>query len=63
MHETLVQNVGCAHYDFVGMEMLLPHFASPEITIHSSAETINAVVKVSLKNGKLLENKGYRRYL
>ena len=63
MHKTLVQNFGRAHYDLVGVEMVVPYILCPQVTLHGSAETVNAMVEVSFQDCKLLENEGYRRNL
>lgn len=71
VHQTLLEDVGCTDNDFVLSKMLVPYFSGPEIALHSTAETFDAVIQVSFQNGGLLKDerhggdlyRGQQRYL
>ena len=62
MEQTLIENFCCANNDHIFLEVFLPNFLVPEIAAHLAAESFDLLIKIALKDRKLLKDQGNRIY-
>ena len=63
MHKTLVEYLCGAYNDHVLCKVLYPSFLQPEIASHLSAESLDLMAQITLKNGKLLKDESHTIHL